>query len=273
MVRFAARLEFTIEEKTFECAKKYVDRLSIISSERINDEFFKMCSVEHFYQFKTAMCLLWDLGAFKFILPYLGKIGTEKRFNLLWKIDTIWGHNLNPKLIERHNHRLFAAMLYECPDAEEEMRKLRCPNDFVSEVMFFINQAKELEKDFDEEGYEENEKFIFRKYANRAKDSDRLKNIFMVGDSVIYDYFFDVDDDWGYGPTCIFDNLLKEEKKYLTYKLPVDGEDVMRVANIQPGPKVKEYLDRLLKFAFANPDYCEREDILNYLRYLVKENE
>ena len=65
----------------------------------------------------------------------------------------------------------------------------------------------------------------------------------------------------------------KEEKKYLTYKLPVDGEDVMRVANIQPGPKVKEYLDRLLKFAFANPDYCEREDILNYLRYLVKENE
>lgn len=268
MVRFAARLEFEIEERTFECAKKYVDRLSIISEERINDEFFKMSYVDEFCKFKRALSLLWDLGAFKYIFPYLGTLGTEGRYDILSKLEKVWDITNYRPLPDR----IVAAMLYNDPNAEMEMRMLRCTNDFVNNVMFIIHQAKEFKIEFEnEEDYEENEGFIFRKYANRARGSTTLQSILMIGEPIIRDYFF-VTPILKLNCLNAFEELQQENGKFYSYKLPVDGNEIMREANIPPCSKVKEYHDRLLNFAFANPDHCEKEDIMNYLKYIVKED-
>ena len=49
------------------------------------------------------------------------------------------------------------------------------------------------------------------------------------------------------------------------YKLPLTGKDVMKIKGIQPGPKVKECLDYLLKMAFANP-HRDMEEVIKHLK-------
>ena len=50
-------------------------------------------------------------------------------------------------------------------------------------------------------------------------------------------------------------------KSYFEYKLPVDGNDVMKALNIEPGKKVKEALDMLLQEAFKNHDLTKEDCI------------
>ena len=263
MVRFSSRLGFEIEEKTFECARKYVDRLSIISRERVHDEFMKMCDVKDFNQFFVAISLIWDIRAFKYIIPYLHKLNHLDKFNLKDRLADFWFYNVFPKPSE-----LFAAMLYKDPDAEEEMRELKCCNDFIKEVMFYINTAKEYRKIFEGEWYEENEEFIFRKFMYHCGSSRKLQVVLSM-DEHLYDYFFD----FYYGEEC---NMFREYENanlmFYTYKLPVDGNDVMEVLGIGPSEKVKIALDRLLDFVFANPDHSDRDNLMRYLEQIIKKD-
>lgn len=53
--------------------------------------------------------------------------------------------------------------------------------------------------------------------------------------------------------------------KMFEYKLPVNGNDIMDVFNIKPGPKIKKYLDKSLDIVFDNP-YITKDEILNKLK-------
>ena len=264
MVRFSSRLGFKIEDKTFECAKKYVDRLSIISRERIHDEFIKMCSVRDFSQFLTAITTIWDLGAFKYIIPYLGNLNHLQIYYLIDRIYDFWSYNVYPKPEE-----LFAAMLYNDPDAEEEMKELKCCNDFINEVMFYINTSKEYVKILEtDEYYDENETYIFRRFMHVCGSSRKLQIVLSIN-STLYDMFFD----YSYGYECsLFRELENENMMFYGYKLPVDGNDVMNVLGIGPSEKVKIVLDRLLKFVFVNPDHSDRDSLMRYLEQIIKKD-
>lgn len=67
-IRFASQLGFFIEENTFEAISKNVDRLNIISMERIRDEFLKILMAE-----KPSIGLwhLYNTGILELILPEL----------------------------------------------------------------------------------------------------------------------------------------------------------------------------------------------------------
>ena len=68
IVRFASRYGWKIDGPTYEAMKRNVDRLSIISIERINDEFSKIIICNHP---KMALNLLRDIDAIKYIIPEL----------------------------------------------------------------------------------------------------------------------------------------------------------------------------------------------------------
>lgn len=267
MVRFAAKLGFEVEEKTFECAKKYVDRLSIISRERIRDEFMKMtCPSADFYNTIDAYYLLWDLGAFKYIIPYLHKFGHKDVYRFREHM-----HDIVCNLVGWDNDAAFiAAMLYDDPDVEQELRDLKFTNDFIKEVMFYINTSKEFLEAMENEDYDENEMFIFRRFMHKCGSERRMKYMLLI-DGDTNDIFFDWDRNyWDEG--CLFNQYSKENEKFYTYKLPVDGNDVMRVLNIGPSKKVQVALDRLLNFVFVNPDHDGREDLLAYLEQIIKKD-
>lgn len=266
MVRFATRLGFNIEEKTFACAKKYVDRLSIISRERIHDEFMKMCDESNYHTTCDSFFILWDLGAFKYIIPYFDKMGNKERFFFIQDFRLFCRD-----IVGNTKEGIFAKMLFDDPDAEQELRDLKCPNDFIEEVMFFINNNKKYFEEY-YNGCDSdygNDAYLFRKYATICKTEKRLQIMLSCGDEIDRSCYFEMCDD---GRTIPFFELCRDSSvnMFFNYKLPVDGNDVMEVLGIGPSKEVKEALDRLWMFAFVNPHHCDRENLMNYLKQVIK---
>lgn len=263
-VRFKSRFGSTIEENTFEGMKRYVDRLSIISRERIHDEFMKMCNEDSCEQTCDALFTLWDIGAFKYILPSLHGLSHKEVFFFVDRLrETLFAKHV----VGLTKEGLFATMLFKSETAEEELRELKCNNEFINEVMFLINTNKEFEKRLGEELDSDCEasETLFREYANVCGNRKRMLNMIWCGDKLgLINYYCDYDD---YGD-CFFDELCAKEKKFFTYELPVNGDDVMEELGIGPSRKVGEVLDELWKFVFANPDKDSREELLKYLKYV-----
>ncbi|MBL7961943.1 HD domain-containing protein, partial [bacterium] len=82
-IRFASRLQFKIEENTFQGIIKNASRISIISQERITDEFLKMLAGP---KPSTGLQLLNDTGLLQHILPELAALnGVEQQQGFLHK--------------------------------------------------------------------------------------------------------------------------------------------------------------------------------------------
>ena len=67
-IRFAAQLQFEIEQKSFESIQKNAERIKIVSEERVMDEFQKIMMTE---KPSIGLKLLDDAGLMKYILPEL----------------------------------------------------------------------------------------------------------------------------------------------------------------------------------------------------------
>ena len=262
MVRFAARLDFNIEEKTFECAKKYVDRLSIISRERIYEEFKKMITTGDYFKTQDAICTIWDIGAFKYVLPHLHTMRMLDRMHLLNRIGRTCQH-YPPKFEE-----IMAAIMCGCDDAENELRGLKMSNDEIDEIMFYLKENKILSSVLD---YEDGDySHIVRRVMNDCGTDRRFLTATIIGSPELYHEFHTVCEDGFDGYTSLYNSIIEREKEYFTYKLPVDGNDVMEVLGIGPSKEVKEALDRLWMFAFINPEYTDRKNLMNYLKEVIK---
>ena len=91
MVRFATRFDFKIDDVTWEGAKNSIERLKIVSQERITDEFLKILANKNAVR---GMSLLMDVGAFDIFLPELSVlVGQEQRQDYHHK--DVWGHTLD----------------------------------------------------------------------------------------------------------------------------------------------------------------------------------
>ncbi len=76
-IRFAAQLQFEIEEKTLKAIRKMKDRLSIVSQERITEEFLKILSSS---KPSVGLKLLCDTGVAALVFPeLLEMVGIEQR--------------------------------------------------------------------------------------------------------------------------------------------------------------------------------------------------
>ena len=75
-IKFSVRYGWEIESKTYESMKRYVDRLEIISNERIRDEFNKILLSDNASMGIRTLC---DIGAMKYIIPEVVEmIGLEQ---------------------------------------------------------------------------------------------------------------------------------------------------------------------------------------------------
>ena len=266
-VRFMSRFGSTIEEKTFEGMKRNVDRLGIISRERIHDEFMKMCNERDYHQTCDAFFTLWDIGAFKYIIPSFGNFTHKDVYFYMQNLRKVlsWGH-----VFGLTKEGMFATILFGDDNAEQVLRDLKCPNEFIDEVMFLINTNKEFDRRLGEEIDVDCEAAttLFREYAHICGSRKRMLNMMWCGDERgLSAYYFDYDE---YGD-CLFDELYKSEEKFFTYELPVDGEDVMRELGIGPSKEVGDTLKKLWKFVYGNPTKDSREELLKYLNYVKSE--
>ena len=76
-IRFASQLDFSIEKNTLQAMKEMRERLSIISQERITDEFFKILKTR---KPSVGLRLMFDTGVMQIVFPEIAQMaGIDQR--------------------------------------------------------------------------------------------------------------------------------------------------------------------------------------------------
>jgi poly(A) polymerase len=237
-IRFRTRLGFTIENKTFEGMKKHLHRLEIISRERITDEFCKMVQSNKAYD---AVRLISNIEALKYVIPC--DYTEEELNNKIFTDDVLNSFSYVSSNLAVRLSRIFLNFSNE--ETEIILRDMRISNDVINQVLWcknhndyrVVNTLKGL-----------------RKLLYDCKNVSRFINILAV-----YQYY-------GVDSMKVYKEALREVgSKMFGYKLPVNGNDVMKTLNIEGGPKIKIILDELLDYAFYDPDIT-KEFCIDYIK-------
>ena len=244
-IRFAARFNSTIEEKTFEGMKRHVDRLEIISKERIQDEFSKMITSDNP---EFAIRLLFEIGAYKYVFD---KLMFESDLKYLAKsIPASFERLKMQKDAEHNNLEINLAIVYaQLPNVVNKMKYLKFSNDVIKKVCFYlelfdmilftnftpasIRKIQYLAKSYNNLF---NACTIFVSVMNRKGDIERVEKIINMTKEMI-----------------------EKGQAMFGYTLPVNGNDVMEILNINPSINVKRYLNLLMDMAYANPFITKKE--------------
>ena len=291
VVRFATRYGWEIEPKTYESMKRYVDRLEIISKERIKDEFNKILLSDNASMGIRTLC---DIGAMKYIIPEVDEmIGMEQN---AFHFGDVFEHTMalldyDTKYFQSEDVAVRLALLlhdigkiktktvgddgrihfygHETVGSEmiaDILKRLKYDNKTIEIVQFLVKNhmrtknfgndcVKIKTKSFNKLAYICKNEYLYKALA-RVIDCDNNSH---KAEHIItgqYDYFVSHIDD---------------AVKMFNYKLPVNGNDVMNILNISGGVMVKKVLDRLINRALPNPDALSREGCLKQIPHIAKE--
>ncbi len=247
VVRFAAKYGWEIDKKTYGAMHKYFDRLKIISRERITTELVNMLSTKHP---DKAMHLLNDLGLWSFVVlgldlsPNVYNLGKEDEKQLANALKVCVERNLplETKLAIIYH-------MFDCITTAEIMHNIKFSNDMIKEVKLILKNLYEIQNDLDDCRIREiqldyKDKQSFMKLVNCVQalfGDEKAKTVVEKTES---------------GETVMFG-----------YKLPVNGDDVMREYGISPGENVKYVLDHLLDYACQKPNATYNELIAKGLHF------
>ena len=289
--RFSSRYGWDIEPKTYKSMKKYVDRLEIISKERIKDEFNKILLSDNVVMGIRTLC---DIGAMKYIIPEVDEmIGMEQN---AFHFGDVFEHTMalldyDTKHFKDEDIAVRLALLlhdigkiktrsvgddgrvhfYEHEFVGSEMvvdilKRLKYDNKTIDTVQFLVKNhmrtknfrndcVKIKTKSFNKLAYTCKNEYLYKALA-RVIECDN--NSHKVDHNITghYDYLI---------------GRIDDAKKMFNYKLPVNGNDVMDILKISGGVLVKKVLDRLINHAFSNPDALTRESCIKQIPYITKE--
>lgn len=237
-IRFKHRLGYYYDIETYRGMINYVDRLSIISQERITDEFSKiLCGNTPF----DALHEMEKLGMLPYIFPNISK-GDLKQIMELKQLIYLRYSKCN--LVIR------LAILFrnfEEDTIKQIIRDMKYPNNVADDIIFLHKFTVDY-RSYNNDGQEFylpniRKAMYFSKTSEKFKLlCDYLEAIGRYGNAIYTTSIFDIGDIM-YG-----------------YKLGVNGDDIMEKFNIKPGPIIKDLLDSLLESAFVFPETYNKKD-------------
>lgn len=280
-IRCACQLNFTIEPKTFQAIQKNAGWLQAIAKERIRDELVKIIMSD---KAADGIELLKEAGLLKYIISELEKgVGvTQNRHH----IYTVYEHNLlSLKFAAQKKYNLevrLAALLHDI--AKSEVKIGEGPDstfynhDFVG-AKFAVRILDRLR--FSREIVDKiallirNHMFVYDVGVVTEAAIRRLLK--RVGPENIQNLIdLRITDRLGSGVPKAQPYRLRHFQ-YLVEKvqydatsvkmLKINGNDIMKILEIPPGPKIGAILDVLLAEAIEEPEKNEEK----YLRNRVKE--
>lgn len=279
--RFATELGFEIEEGTEEAVKGKADLLKDMAKERIRDEFVKIMMAD---RADEGVRLLEELGLLEYIIPELregiGCAQAKHHIYDVWEHDVLAlkyaagkGYSLEVRLAALfhdigkprtkegegeeatfYNHEAVGAKM-----TREIMEGLRFPKDISEKVihlvryhLFYYNVGEVTEAGV--------RRFLARVGPEYIDDLMKLREADRIGSGV---------------PKAVpYKNrhllfMIDKVKRdpISTNMLEIDGERVMKISGMEPGPKVGWILKALMEEILEDPDK-NRED---YLEGRVKE--
>lgn len=278
-VRFAARFNFAVEPKTFAAIGGVLDRVAMVSAERIRDELVKMLATAEkpSYGFE----LMRQSGLLDIVLPELMEgYGVEQN--------------------KYHAYTVYLHCLYSCDNAPKEQPLIRLAALFHDigkprtkmnrdgNVTFYNHQVvavrmvnkimKRLRFSNRETEYVSH--LVYHHmfgYTEEWTDAAVRRFIRKVGRDNIEDLFELRLADWfGNGRNRGYPGYLNRLRKRIREELKkadafdvkdlaIDGNEVMEVLKLKPGPQVGEALDYLLQIVLDNPEYNEYGKLVEIL--------
>lgn len=239
--RFADRLGFRIDGLTFLGMNKHCDRLSIISQERITDEFNKiLLGDDPTYMFGGMLGPTLK----KYIFPVLDKDGLSKIFNVSLKQNL----KRSPKDLIVRLAVLFNRL--ETTTIKILMRSMKYSNDQIDEVCFLVEKGNKY-KDYT---------FIkptVRQIMFECKTFSRF--------CCLTSFIEAIEEK---GNELKLTGILDVGDVMFGYKLPVNGDDIMKEYNLEPGPLIKEILEYLQTQCFFN-HYQTKEVLLKSVKDIL----
>ena len=259
-IRFAVRYKFAIEEKTYDAVVRNADRLDIISRERIRDEFVKIILID---KPSYGLKMLKESGLLKQFAPELLEMaGVNQPGGHIWDV---WDHALHvmDALLPSANLPLRLAALFH--DVGKPRAKT---HDSHGSIHFF--------------GHEDMGSRIARSILDRLRfpraETTRIAKLVVMHmrigeyksdwkESAVRRLMHDagrdtsdllalaIADRRGSGPNASIEDLIELEHRMErilmnipVYELesPLDGDEIMRLTGVRPGPEVRRIKQYLL---------------------------
>ncbi len=285
-VRFAAQLDFTINPKTAEAVKKNSGDLVAISKERIRDELTKMIMTKNA---KTGIETLREFGLLKHIMPELEEgwgVGQNKHH-----IYTVWEHNLLALDWAAQKEYKFenrvAALLHDVgkpktkrgdgPDSTfynhevvgakmtaKILERLKFPKKFIEKVVLLVRYH------------------LFYYNVEEVTESSVRRLVKNVGPENMDDLLeVRIADRKGSGVPkaepyklrhlrAIIEKVSRDPISVKMLKL--NGDDLMKILKIEPGPKIGYILNILLDEVLDDPKKNKKEYLTNQVLKLDKKS-
>jgi len=286
-VRFATTLGFKIEPKTAEAIKKNASWLQIISKERIRDEFMKIIMNE---RASEGIEIARELGLLKYIVPEIEegyKVSQNKHHiydcyeHYLKSLDYAARKNFN-------KYVRLAALLHDIGKPRTKRGKgldaTFYGHEMVSAKMTsqILNRLKFPKKDI-EKIVKLVRYHLFYYNVDEVGDSSVRRLVRQVGPENMEELLqVRMADRIGSGVPKAEPYKLRH-LKYIIEKvsqdpisvkmLKVSGNEVMKILEIQPGPKIGQILDILLGYVLEEPKKNKKEFLEKEIKKLGKLSE
>ena len=290
-VRFAATLEekavpgrWQIEESTGQAIKKNAKLLQVISKERIRDELLKIIMADRAAE---GIDLLRELGLLKYIIPELEEgYGVSQNKHHIYEV---YDHNLRClDYAAKKNYEKWVRLAALFHD----IAKPRCKRGEGPDATFYGHEivgAKETcqilsRLKFSKKDIEKIAKLVryhlFYYDVGEVTESSVRRLVREVGpenmEELLQVRYCD-----RIGSGCPKAEPYKlRHLRYLIEKvsrdplsvkmLKVNGDDVMKILNIQPGPKIRQILDVLLGQVLEDPEKNKKEILIGEIKKVGK---
>jgi len=281
-VRFATCFDFEIEEKTSRAIKKNSAWLQAISKERIRDEFLKIIMAKKAHR---GIELLRQLNLLKYIIPELEegygvsqnkhhiytcyehairslKYAAEQGFNKYVRLAALLHDVGKPRVKkgEGFNATFYGHEIVGAKMTAQILQRLRFPKKEIEKIvklvryhLFYYNVGEVSEASvrrlIRKVGLENMEELLQLRMADRIgsgvpkAEPYKLRHLRYVIEKVSQD-------------------------PISTRMLAVNGDDVMRILKIKPGPKVGQVLDILLGEVLTDPQKNKKEILKKKIKEL-----
>ena len=293
-VRFASRYGWEISPETWDGMLRNMSRLSIISRERIRDEFEKMLSSAHPVM---AMELLRESGAMHYVVPEL-----ELTYGMTqndYHFGTVWEHTMkvleNISAVTGRTDLRLAAVLHDIGKVrtreerengsvhfidhelvgvdmiKDIMTRLKFPNRTIDDVVFLTRYHMTC-KPWGEMKPSKLDRKI-RQLQYICKTEQRFDDLMTL---IHADNMAHAEDHCLPDQVSFIKNRTSEMKAdgsaMFGFKPCLTGNEIMLLKGITPGPEVKECIEYLLKLAFVNP-LRDKDEVIKLLSgYRLKNN-
>lgn len=286
-VRLATSLGFNIEEKTYEAIKNNAGLLKFVSKERVRDEFIKIIETE---KPSIGLEILRETGLLEYVIPELGEgygVGQNKHH-----VFTIWEHNL--KSLDYGAKKNFptiiriSALLHDVAKPHTKEGDGADSTFYSHDVVGAKMAARIMERlKFSHADIEKVYKLVRWHLFNYdpekgITDSAIRRLVKNVGPENIEDLIkVRICDRIGSGvPKAVpyrlrhfefrVEKILREQEAVSVKMLKANGDDVMKILNIAPGPRIGQILNALLEEVIDETEKNNREYLISRIKELNK---